>query len=286
MKHLKLYSFLIYCAILTVAVDAVCGEGAHGGGNPILIRKSQIIQELHKMPEYMRIIAKVTNYKVSLSSPAKEMFADLIKRDFLGDLASPYKIVDSKLGTGECLVNGVRAPAVSKLGDVRGEICFDVDIILSLNTTLSELIGLAFHEYAHHFNYLDQDHFLAASIAEAYVGLLPEASGLTRYGSDFVCVDPERHPRVEIFGTTDKYGYDFCTRKLDLRSADQKAYRLTCLVYQTGAAYLKSINGESIELFSAKLGKRDAGLRQQWILFSKDCARDLANLANENGLFR
>ncbi len=107
MSHMKFY-WLSICFVLAAAMATVCeaGEGAHGGGNPVLIRKSQISQELRQMPNYMKVVANpIVGSSLPRDSTELGIYRDIIKRDFLSDLVSPYKIVDSKLGTGECLLD-------------------------------------------------------------------------------------------------------------------------------------------------------------------------------------
>ncbi len=272
--------------LLSASQMVFAGEGAHGGGNPVMIRKSQIIQELKQLPNYMKIVANpIVGSALLKNSSEKIIYTDIIKRDFLTDLVSPYKIVDSKLGTGECLLNGIRVPATSKMGDLRGEICFDVELLLNLNTTLAELIGLAFHEYAHHFNYLDQDHALAAAIAEAYISTLPNAAGITNYGGPYwpyVCIDPDKHPQIEIVGVarTRTYASTWCTPSKTYYSSQQRQISFNCFFSGAGDLYLKSISGDVLRLYYNDVGtyqdekgkqRLNAGLANINIVFSKDC---------------
>ncbi len=174
-------------------------------------------------------------------------------------------------------------PATSKMGDLRGEICFDVELLLSLNTTLAELIGLAFHEYAHHFGYPDKEHNLAAAVAEAYVTTIPNSSGITNYGGPFwpyVCIDPEKHPKVEVVGVARNNSSSWCGSAKTFYSSQQQRASFLCTYYGSGEIYLKSIAGNVLQLYSNDVGtymdekgkqRINAGLASINLVFSKDC---------------
>lgn len=75
----------------------------------------------------------------------------------------------------ECLDrNGVARAATSTLNDPGGEICFDAGRIAEQRIVLSELVGLALHEHAHHFGDADENHLWVALANRIYGPLFGE----------------------------------------------------------------------------------------------------------------
>ncbi|HUP58212.1 MAG TPA: hypothetical protein VM598_12215, partial [Bdellovibrionota bacterium] len=206
---------------LSLLISSVChaqrGEsGTRGGGGPVPLRKATLRALLEGANPPVKVKLK------NLAEHAEEAFVperfrkdyqDLVNREvndssgrvykgLVGDLRSPYKIVDSSLVVPPadapelCEANGVQVPASSGINRPGEEICFDVNLLEAQGTTLHELVGIAGHEHGWHLGILDHGHRLEQTVAalsarfdeqaiervSTVPGIQPILSGICEYG--------------------------------------------------------------------------------------------------------
>lgn len=141
-------------AVLASTPAALAGKG-RDGGDPTRMRERLISDYI-----VSSLRSDALSYLNRLNLAAIEdtatsaMIAEMLERGLKSDIESsaPYEL------QSECrdkYGNSVAATALNN--DYRGPICFSAKRLAEMSVGKAEIIGLALHEYAHHFGFEDMD---------------------------------------------------------------------------------------------------------------------------------
>ncbi len=157
--------------MLTIAMPFNAEAGKEkGGGGAVPLRKAEIQYHLARMKTKIKIVNHFAKGE-QLPAEVKNVFDD-VNSKIVADLNSPYEIIDSseesekkceaKTADGQMK----QVPASSEMNQPGTSICFDVNLLERDETTLNELVGIAYHEHAHHFGYLDKKSVLSFWVSQ------------------------------------------------------------------------------------------------------------------------
>lgn len=133
------------------------GSGARGGGDVELVRRAEIADFIQNQlkPELKQFFALVSTWEIS-DLKVRNWISDLMARGIQNDIDfTPYEI------QGACHDEaGNEKSASTQMGGREQPICFNLERLAERGVLSSELLGLAAHEHARHFNIDDTDEFL------------------------------------------------------------------------------------------------------------------------------
>ena len=166
------------------AGGAWAGDGTRGGGDPQLISefeyqlvlkseyggdlKAFIERSLKKeLKHYLKAIdGEAENFTEISENPVFK--ATLIRLRRLG-LDADIEKTPAYSVRSNCTNDKGETKGASTLNGVRSaEVCFDPEVLRLRRTTLSQLVGLAFHEHARHLGTPDESHELAYAVASSF----------------------------------------------------------------------------------------------------------------------
>lgn len=161
------------------------GHAGGNGGDPVLLRAKMIRQYVNSdlrndVRKYFETLdlSKITNFSARGSL---QMMKD---RDVLTDIAdSNYTLRDS------CSEVGGQAAGGAMPNDLGGDICLSPRRLAEIGSSKAEIVGLAVHEYAHHFGYSDKDYAIYKAVFSTVILAEPDWKSSTN-GSGSVQAPP------------------------------------------------------------------------------------------------
>jgi hypothetical protein len=168
MNHFKKMTGLALAVLFLLNTHAFAqregGTGSHGG-DPALINEGQIKNFIlnNLRNEITQTVLYVNNH-YSEDASYKEMMSSLIDRGLLEDIRlSPFNFQPTCID-----YKNRQKAATAKMKDEQGPICWSLPFLSLRKPTASDMIGIGFHEFIHHFGYKDDDHSLAAKFKDSY----------------------------------------------------------------------------------------------------------------------
>jgi len=150
-----------------IKIDIYAGKERDAGFNEKIVRGQ--ISRFIKTKLATRMLNIIINHMTNDidNYEVRTRYNIMLLNDLIGDIQKKnYEILEkpcAKINEKEILQS---ADALAGRGDLYGPICFNTASMARSGFHPERIIGLAFHEYAHHSNIIDADHQLAAYFAD------------------------------------------------------------------------------------------------------------------------
>lgn len=156
-KHIKPLHFglvaqmLLLTGIICATAEARDGVRDGGGGDPTMLRV-ELIREFINNDLRQEALAYIENIDLEsmAEGPAKAALEAMIAQDVASDIRNSSYVLRNS-----CRDIGGRQGGGAILNQLRGDICLSPTRLAAIGATKAEIVGLALHEHAHHFGYVD-----------------------------------------------------------------------------------------------------------------------------------
>ena len=145
-------TYVLYILVLCLAQNAGARSGQHQeGGNLIRASKAKKISEIKMLKN--KVLESIgyglePHFK---NSDSYNLYVYLKNNGLVKDIQNSKYVFKQ-----ECIPEGTDYLA-STIKQKGADICFSTEKLINENASISEMIGLALHEHAHHFGYSDNE---------------------------------------------------------------------------------------------------------------------------------